>query len=482
MLNLRNLVWLILIFFLVSCSSVATSTQQNSLTEITERIPVPSLTLPEDNVVITSPSEISITPPPLPTKRLTTPTLSPINRTQTLIPTPFKPSPTLIATILPTVTSSPSIPDNAHLNMNCLDILPNLPANEKLNGVLVLAPPSEASMESAYFYNLETGNKNPIQHKENERIRHFSVSPNGQWLAYEKDILDQTEHVTNSYLVVTDYSGSEQEIITLQASEWQYGWRGYWLDDQHLIIGQSQEPNPMGTSRVVNPSTGEEQTLQDWPKYPNISLSHAYDMRFSWNVAIIYDSSLRWVVYPAESSKDINSKPSLVLWDRQVQKVVANILLIPYPLDRPKWSPNGSQFAFSKSIIDHRGPPNRYELFSVDQDGLLSQLTQLTNFYNNVFIDQFSWSPDGHKIGFWMIVDGFNDKIFAILNLDTQQVTNYCVPGDSLIWSPNGQQVIVRSFIKDSNQWQILLVNIEHNYAAVIMDDKLLPVGWMVSP
>ena len=140
-----------------------------------------------------------------------------------------------------------------------------------------------------------------------------------------------------------------------------------------------------------------------------------------------------------------------------------------------------------------------YELYSVDKDGKTTQLTHLTDYYPRVYIDDFSWSPDGRSIAFWfsswqktnLSYDAVGNRYLAILDTTTGLVTNTCINGENdasigvrrypaPLWSPDSKQIVVQSQISEVS-FQTVLIDIRQGRAFKIGED-LAPVGWMTVP
>ncbi len=154
-------------------------------------------------------------------------------------------------------------------------------------------------------------------------------------------------------------------------------------------------------------------------------------------------------------------------------------------------------FAIAPSLFSNKDRYPSYELYSVNTEGKVTKLTHLTDYYPRVYIDDFSWSPDGHYIAFWfsfwqdttISFDALGNRYLAVLDTTNGLVTNYCVNGEknapigSLrtypppLWSPDSKQIVVQSQTsKDS--FQTVLIDIQQNRAFKIGED-LAPVGWI---
>jgi hypothetical protein len=389
------------------------------------------------------------------------------------------------------VTSTPAIPSEARLKIQCLDVLPTFPPQANSQGIVIL---NSHTSPDIFLLNMVTGGKTQLV-KQNEGLGNFAFSPNKQRQAYHRGLFDQTsgKRVENQLIIATA-DGQIQKAIP-----WEQGWVGIpgWLDDERLIINMGGKDPDEDTAKkpatllMLNPFTGERRVLP--PDFPEISYEYPV-LDWEWWGETIYDPTLTRVVYPG---------PGYVLWDLESNRALAT--LRSRFLHPPRWSPDGAQFvvAADPDFGEYRFG---YELFSVSRDGeLITPLTNLKAYYPASDMWGYSWSPQGNRIAFWLstdpdAVDG-NDHAsqrLAVLDLTTQTVTDYCIPLDayrgdpflgtipffssgvtSPIWSPNGQQLIVESrYAQDASR--VILVDIAHEFAVQIAEITK-PEGWMKS-
>lgn len=381
-----------------------------------------------------------------------------------LVPLPIITA-TSTPTIKPTATfvtnplNSPTALPNTRLKTNCLEILPSLPSDDDRVGRLVLH-----GATSTYLFDVANGDVEFLpQNEEIHILEGAVVSPDGRWLAYSGAAnYGATEY---SYIV---RSADGKQQIEFSAKDVDLAFISYWLDNEHLAMHRI---NPDGLDWVViyNPFTKEQQVLK--PDYPDIfENDYTYLM---WPTGLtIYDPTLTRVVYVA------SKKPQLVLWDRQSSQAIVAIPDFMYAYRSPLWSLEGKRFAFVMSF--QKNDDGRHdELFLVDWDGNIGQMTHLGDYYNEVRILDFSWSPNGRFIAFWM-----NDTL-AVIDTTSQEVTDYCIStprSDALapVWSLDSQHLAIEMRVSE-NTSQTVLVDILEGYAAGIVEN-MTPVGWMVSP
>ena len=179
-----------------------------------------------------------------------------------------------------------------------------------------------------------------------------------------------------------------------------------------------------------------------------------------------------------------------VLWDLQNNQEMLELSENGIFNEIPAWSPDGMQFVVDLVMPDWKTE----EFFSISSNGKeVSQITHFIDYIANdtkIKIQQFSLSPDGRYIAFWVAIDpsSYSGERLAILDLKTMEVTNYCVRGsDSLnengsaapLWAPNSQQLAVESY-DDEGYVHTVLVDIAHNTAFNIAD-SVRPTAWTIN-
>jgi Tol biopolymer transport system component len=110
-----------------------------------------------------------------------------------------------------------------------------------------------------------------------------------------------------------------------------------------------------------------------------------------------------------------------------------NLSQHPASDDDPRWSPDGSQIAFSS---DRSG---NYDVYTMDADG-----TNLQRLTQNPAVDaQPAWSPDGTQIAFVSLRDG-NAEIYVmdVDGSDLRRVTHTEADEFEFDWSPDGTRIV----------------------------------------
>lgn len=376
--------------------------------------------------------------------------------------------PTGTATILPSTTPT-NLPQPAEtitpehqsalVEQNCVDVLPAMPANFTAVGII---PLENFQTRNVAFLNLATGDESQIPNIE-EWIADYAVSPDRRTLAYK------TYGTSRISLTLTDALNSHTQTIFSEQAD--YGLY-YWLNNEELLLGKNDQ------WVIFNPYTMEEKsyTVDDFPDFNTDNFRNNF---------VVFDSTASRVVY---------KNGYIFLLNMDSKEVVVQI---PDEYDRAPlavWTLDGHEAAIvgATQLGRYLGQSGD-DIFGVTRDGLVTQLTRLTENYGMGFIIySLSWSPDSHYIAFWMRFPKTSEWQLAVLDVLTQKVTNYCITTDPYassggvpldvsapIWSPDNQQIIVEHRTSDSNY--VVLLDIAQNTAFQIAPNAV-PLGWMVAP
>lgn len=411
-----------------------------------------------------------------PTVEATTPpieklTQSPITLTSTEIPssTSRPPTPDTPTQILVTQTSVGETPTPSleELHFQCLEVMDKLPPGAVYHGRAVL---KGWLPDPGVLMDLATGELITLP-----KDIYDVVSPDRTHLAY----MDWSDESGNFTLVVTD--PNEQDKIVIP---WEKDWFSLvqWLDNQRLVI--IKESYPLYSTVILNPFTKKQQEIPS--NYPDILTTFQYHYwgDYAYSEAV-YDPTLTRVVYMLESRE----RDGFILRDLQ-----DGITLGSYQISAddygqtPKWSPNGERFAI---VISEFNPTMQVaqELYTISREGQESRLTYLSNHNSYSRINEYSWSPDGRYIAFWWTNDpDYKDgEQLAILDTQTGEVINYCVPGAlhgqavEPVWSPDGKQVLTEYIPRQNERRFTILVDFTQGFAVKLAEGRT-PVGWMVEP
>jgi hypothetical protein len=419
--------------------------------------------------------------------------------TATATPPPTS-SPTFTYTPTPSSTPSPTItptaaltyPPETRLEVQCLEILPDLPAGVVSNGVIILG---ERSVDQDRGYDnvlldMTTGETTKISSTDEYHLKHV-VSLDRKYIAYLRATYDKDGQGIFDKLVIANVYGKIQKEIP-----WEEKWADIltWTNDQRLIIAyddpdlESKLSTPFAFL-LLDPFSGEREFLL--PKFPGYIRNAKIPYWDGW-FGVKYDPTITRAIYPQMlSDTEEEEFYTYALWDVSNQKFVSSLENIyvdwvggSISSPKPIWSEDGSHFAF----VGHDYFDPIFELYQVSRDGQVEKLTNLTSIA--LFSDlPFSWSPDGRKIAMLLDihpeVDGEN---VLILDLETKNITDICITvnvnpftEDYLpIWSPDGQQFLVKDWLDDKHN-RIILVDTNQGFAVQIAENGGIN-GWMVSP
>lgn len=229
----------------------------------------------------------------------------------------------------------------------------------------------------------------------------------------------------------------------------------------------------------MNPFTGEQQELTS--VFPGISKART----ILWGLTrVIYDPTQTRVVYPFF---DGENKTSVALWNTETNQEIARIITYGFPAFgyEPVWFSNGERFIFVADVTE-REPGDllfHHELLSVSREGEFQVLTHFSNFFRQTEMNGgYRLSPDETQIAFWMDDgQGMGEGLqLAVLNMNTDQVTNYCISGAGYpIWSPDSTQLLVLT--TEQEAYSTILVDLDQKIAALIAEETE-PQGWMLAP
>lgn len=419
-----------------------------------------------------------------------TPTSSPIPRptsTPTPSPTPFPPVSTQVKTVTvePMTTAevlgSESFPAVEHQCIRVSDTLP-LVANE-LNGVVVLVNESLQN-EQDFLLDLKTGTKIFLSYFGKQAIDDFSVSPDYNRLAYIASNL----YARDQTILITDVDGRTIATYDLNPPLEGGGRIQQWFDNDRLWITFGKGKAPDAYTMILNPFTGENNIIQsDFPKIYNALPSFWGSFNQS---RAIFNPTFNMVLYPSDGR--------IILLDLSNSQIAMSI---PDRIggigSQPVWSPDGSQFVIDIDSANFSSSPKNEgrNIYLISLDGQIVKYTSINNPDNDNFVD-YSWSPDGKFIAFWLKVGEvdiekviYNLYDLAILDINRRQVTDYCIPAynsglfpiNPPVWSPDGHYLVVASRSNptlDHPQAAAILVD-PFNHWAYSIAQNFVPAGWM---
>jgi Tol biopolymer transport system component len=395
-------------------------------------------------------------------------------------------------TVVTQTTSEPTSVSGIPIEINCSEILSS-PSHDDFNGIVVLA---DRVSGDAYLLDLKTLTETRLPRSPDEKLRFFSTSPDGRFLAY---LVDGGQQSPSKLIITSADQTFENEI------PWRGDWSFIigWLDNENILLDKqgSQTENVDGLVSL-NPFTGDNREIvNDLPELWNIKPFPDWE---TYGLALtVYDPTLTLVVYPSFATDISSEGTTVVLWDVLTKTRVTYLSGRVYFGHAPKWSPNGEQFAVTNSLSmrppESGGVGLDQELFAVGKDGSIRRLTYLQDYYTGTVIGYYSWSPDAKHIAFWMKGTPSNyPNIYpdpskytlerlAVVDLATQQTINYCLPGDEYngiqsgapIWSPDGNYVLIENRL-DQQTGRLLVLDLSDGKSYEIKSD-LRPVGWLTT-
>ena len=427
-----------------------------------------------------------------PTTTAKTFTSSPLEKTiQPFTNTPL-PSSTIThwftSTPKPTFTPTPTPTDNPETGekYHCLDVAHMLESSVQLEGSLLLQS-IEGSTVSYYLVNLENrdlahaGSLVPM----NEDLKGVSISP---------------DHKRVVFVNCTDLSSTSCEITVATTagiantfpSQTELG-QVYWLDDEQLVIKPEKAPD--NTVTLINSQTGSESQV-------TLPLANPYYFHPRGDGYIFYsviDPSLTRVIYFSQEGTG-----QVIMADVKSGKTLAQLpYLIPEWSDvfppiieyEDGWAPDGSQYITTSPVTYteiYTDVPSAVELFGIQHDGEIRQLTKLTQTYQTVLIDGYQWSPDGRFIVFWLRSSTRSDieldqlaQRLVLLDVQSGNLIDLCLSGtpgylgSKPVWAPNSSQFAVKLY-NQAGRWTIYIIDLDKGIVYPI-NRASDPIGWMAN-
>ena len=405
-----------------------------------------------------------------PISLLRSPTMEAWTPTSTFTPNPTATPVSAIATLTPTAATTAD--PVSGIRTQCLENISPLPEDVTLQGYLVLGD---------NFFNPETHAQRPLIPNVQSMSGH-EISPDQNHILLEYCVNNEcTNAIASLNGVVATFHIPENMMFEA------------WLDNERLIIFTRNQV-PSNTIPVLNPFSGEEEDLS--LDLPNPYYAVNPDNFYIFPIDI--DPTLTRVIY-----SDSQGIGRIIMWDIPNSKILAWLpYSIPHPPGLPPdyflsngWSPDGSQYITTSPVVysdTEKTTPAAEEIFTISRDGLVRQLTHVSEAYNFVIIRGLTWSPDGRYVAFWLHADNIyyppTDRSWrlAVLDTNTQEIFDYCFSSHGIaggpFWSPDSQSLVIEIFTEDLREPLILIDPI--NLFAYTISEDLFPVlyGWMTSP
>lgn len=231
--------------------------------------------------------------------------------------------------------------------------------------------------------------------------------------------------------------------------------------------------------------------------------------RDSWNNEPMYNNEFKGanLVYSPDQTRVFYPKDGemVALTDMESGKLLAEEV-VPAWGRLPRWSWNSQSLAI---IVSENGQSGQDELYLLSRDGgKLQRLTFLTTLFPTVHILEYTWSPDGNQIAFWLNTETqdptANGLASQLVTLDIRNgtITDTCLAGVSVpylgkeeyspgvvqnaiyqikpVWSPDGQRLaITQNKSTDFSSLDVVIVDLNLRKSMVI-GHNMQPLGWML--
>ncbi len=318
---------------------------------------------------------------------------------------------------------------------------------------------------------------------DNEIVYSFALSYNGKWLAY------QSEDVSTHEKRLAVVTGTGNKVFNIP---WEDEWEkvSYWLDNDHIVIKKTGDETP--ALLILDPFSNDRKELIS--KFPNIYFLE-YPPDWNGSGRVVYDSTLTRAVYAGTNQR-------YVLWNVETNSHILYLQttsFLQFPVKAPQWSLDGNQV-----IMAAPGKSLEYmndELFLINRNAGITKLTNLSDNYDRVSIDRYSWSPDGSYIALLFSADPSNYNLdrLAILNYFSSNIDLYCIQGNlmsdyrrnpqgdydlitytGVAWSPDSHKVLLENRTAE-NSSRIIMIDVVENTAYQILEGDMSPIGWILN-
>jgi len=391
------------------------------------------------------------------------PTVTPVTQPSMEV-TKASPSPLFTVTAIPSATKNAE--EEEDLPEGCINLTPTTLNSSILEGLLIVM--DWTHWDTDYLFDPRTWQKLDIVDDGQKSFNPYSSSPNKKNMLASISMNDEESY----YVLKTPNKVSKIDVPIPE--NWIFSW---WSDNEHMVF-YTFEPDEYLNS--WNPFTGEVKRIQlDLPNAideylaPGLNIVHAY-----------IDSTLERVFYGSKDGR-------LILWNLETKKEIASL---PKPVQAEgssaeaffpydgRWLPEEKKLITQRPIWFGDMKPPANELYVFDMDGNISQLTDLNQKYLFANAEDPIWSPDGRQVGFWLkIGDGNSNPLdlpqwLAVFDTNTKETKVYCLANGipkqhawSIIWSPNGQQLIVNiDFDLPNGNYSPILVDLIHQTQSVL--------------
>jgi hypothetical protein len=382
-------------------------------------------------------------------------------------------------TPLPTATSTPE-PTATASDMKTVCPQISIGKENVATGRLLLV---DYDTDRIVAVDLETMKAGEPISTDDQKVLSTTMSPNGNWVAYEA----LNKSTNEAEIVVKGVGGTTGEKEIHIPWKQNKGILGYWLSNEVIML--KLWSNDYHRALIMNPFSGESKELV--ANFPAMFFDP-----LDWNGVgpFAYNSTLNRVVYA-------NYNQSYVMWDIDDNEpliTLQSISFINFSTKAPQWTLDGTKvlIAAPKQSLNFMND----ELYSIDIDGNATILTDLSNYYSEVSIDQYSWSPDERYVAMlaYFSPNEIEGEQLVVLDTQTKNMDIYCLKGDltsdyrrrnqhgmyneivykGVVWSPDGNRLVVENRTSE-NSSSIILVNILTKSAYEVLNGvNYQPIGW----
>jgi len=260
-----------------------------------------------------------------------------------------------------------------------------------------------------------------------------------------------------------------------------------WLDNEHIEVLTTTEPHDIV---IFNPFTDEEKRV-------NLNIPNPETMVQNADNSVIFayiDASLKQVVFSDQVFHAENQNGRLILWNLETQKEIASL---PPPAVSGSslssgWSPDAKEYV-TPWPAGWGITRLANELFVWDMEGNQEKLTDLNQRFPFANIENPVWSPDSRYIAFWLKISNAanpnTDELrqwLAVVDTTTLDTKIYCLANGvssrlayRVVWSPNGDQLIVNISFLYGKVKPILVDLISQTQTEIPNPQNIIVDDWM---
>jgi hypothetical protein len=338
--------------------------------------------------------------------------------------------------------------------------------------------------DPSYIWDIDTSRRSELEIAKDQELANLIISADGKYLAFQIE-----NNSGNPFLLrIVDNEGKTLIDSTYDVRKWAnlIGW----FDDTHLMItetywveGHMTIPWPVV---IYNPFSREILTKLNPNSFPDIHDWTPEPFQWSWYAfqAAVYSPKLDYVVYQRNNY-------DMTLWGVNNQSPLVTLNPGTPDYGPPLWENDGKFFVVDMQISpDLNDERVAKELYKVELDGEVQQMTHLTDLFNEVDISYFSLSPDGKKVAMNLLTDRTKPYYcIAIFDLEKNQLTvyrnihafnfefgyrNHIPP----VWSLDSKEIMALVDQVWGDGYRSVLIDIVDN-KAVELANNMMPVGWM---